>query len=181
MFRFRAILLVFAVMVGTLAPALAQEAIVEVNKELLTCWIEDIMNKGDMTMSDDVFAADLTVIHQPLGTFDNESYQELVGALHVSFPDLTISDYTVVAVDDYVAAQFVLQGTFSADFLGVPATGETITTQGVIFAQVANGRITQMNLLYDWAGLAQQMGAIPVVETADEGPQPRSGRTYYLD
>jgi steroid delta-isomerase-like uncharacterized protein len=183
MFRFRTIrvLLVFAVLVGTLNAVLAQDTVLEANKELLTCWVEDIMNGRDVGMADAVFAADMTVFHPPLGTFDTNSYKGLVDALHVSFPDLNVSDYTVVVGDNNVAAQFVMQGTFAEDLLGVPATGESIVTSGVLFAEVADGRIAHMDLFYDWQGLQQQMGAIPVAQITGERPQLLPGGIHYPD
>lgn len=97
--------------------------------------------------------------------------------LHAAFPDLERRDSLMVA-GDYEGHAFVgavghYCGTFHADWLGIPATGQPIYLRYGEFHRVRDGRIDQSTVLIDILDFIRQAGIWPVAPgTATEGMWP---------
>jgi steroid delta-isomerase-like uncharacterized protein len=68
---------------------------------------------------------------------------------------------TVIGEDDLVATRWTVSGTHEAEFFGVPATGKRVTSEGMNFYRLSNGKVTEVWTQFDGVGLMQQLGAIP--------------------
>jgi predicted ester cyclase len=67
----------------------------------------------------------------------------------------------LIAEGDKVVGRFIMRGTHSGEFMGVPPTGQRVTMSGIDIVRVAGGRIAEF-----WYGehlleLMQQLGAAP--------------------
>lgn len=90
-----------------------------------------------------------------------DGLREFLGAFLTAFPDLTWTVKRLVAEDDTVAAWSVWEGTHSAEYLGIPATGRRVAVEAWTFDTFRDGRIASSRILMDVFGLVQQLGAIP--------------------
>jgi predicted ester cyclase len=54
-----------------------------------------------------------------------------------------------------------LTGSQQQEFMGIPATGQTIRVEGMIFYRLKDGRVTDIWAQFDGVGMMQQLGAIP--------------------
>lgn len=90
-----------------------------------------------------------------------DGLREFLGAFLTAFPDLTWTVKRLVAQDDTVAAWSVWEGTHSAEYLGIPATGRRVSVEAWTFDTFRDGRIASSRILMDVFGLLQQLGAIP--------------------
>lgn len=54
---------------------------------------------------------------------------EIIGLMRHAFPDVQWSLEETILEGNTLAARFILRGTHQEDFLGVPATGNSIQTQ----------------------------------------------------
>jgi predicted ester cyclase len=87
--------------------------------------------------------------------------------LHQAMPDLERRDVIFVGGSyqgrTYIAAVGHYYGTMRGDWLGIPATGKTVTLRyGEVYQVDADGRVLQANLLWDVADVMRQAGVWPL-------------------
>ena len=64
----------------------------------------------------------------------------------------------IIASGDTVATRWVLTGSLQQDFMGITATGQRISVEGMNFYRLKDGRITDVWTQFDGAGMMQQLG-----------------------
>jgi predicted ester cyclase len=88
--------------------------------------------------------------------------------LRAAFPDLERRTYILMggrfADADWVCATGVLEGTFQAPFLGVPATEGLASLRFGEFYRIEGGRIAEIYAIYDLIDLMRQAGLNPLPE-----------------
>ena len=122
-------------------------------------WI-DGLNRGDVSVADEAFAADC-VIHingSPDRNLRVAGFKQMMVGLLAAFPDLRITIEDQIVAGDRVATRWVAEGTNSAPFGSVPATGRRVRVDGIILDRVAGGRIVERWEQWDQAGMMQQLG-----------------------
>ena len=72
---------------------------------------------------------------------------------------------------DVVVTRFTARGTHRGDQMGFPATGKSVTFQGIIVDRWQDGKIVDRHEIADALGLFQQLGLVPALEA-----QPTRGR-----
>ncbi|MEO0491929.1 MAG: ester cyclase [Actinomycetota bacterium] len=87
--------------------------------------------------------------------------------LHQAWPDLERRDYIVTAGDDSYGGQWVgcagdYTGTFARPFLDIPPTGHQVSMRFHEFFRIEDGRITEMQALWDIPEVMIQAGAWPM-------------------
>jgi steroid delta-isomerase-like uncharacterized protein len=81
--------------------------------------------------------------------------------MHAAFPDMHWVVEEMVAEGDKVFTRFTWTGTHRGPFLGVPATGKSVTVKGVVIDELAGGKMSRSRILMDSLGMMQQLGVIP--------------------
>jgi steroid delta-isomerase-like uncharacterized protein len=74
-------------------------------------------------------------------------------------PDFRISIEEIIAEADKVAVRSTLQGTHSASFLGIPASGRPISTNRIDVFRLEGGKIIESWQNWDNWNLMTQIGA----------------------
>jgi predicted ester cyclase len=74
-----------------------------------------------------------------------------------AFPDLTVEIDDIVAERDRVALRLTIRGTHQGEFLGIAATGRSVSYVSHEFYRVADGLIAEEWICSDAAGLFQQI------------------------
>jgi steroid delta-isomerase-like uncharacterized protein len=77
------------------------------------------------------------------------------------FPDIEEDLQDIVASGDTAATRWVMSGSQLQDFMGIPATGQTVRVEGMNFYRLKDGLVTDIWTQFDGVGLMQQLGAIP--------------------
>lgn len=77
------------------------------------------------------------------------------------FPDLEEYLQDIIASGDSVATRWVLTGSQQQEFMGIPASGQTIRVEGMNFYRLKDGRVTDIWTQFDGVAMLQQLGAIP--------------------
>ena len=118
---------------------------------------------GDFDAFDQLLATNY-VAHFPgvPAPLDRAGAKGLFGAFRAAFPDIGHRLETTVAADDQVAVRLTITGTHRADFLGIPATGKTVTVSALNLFRFAGDRIAEHWVEYDTLGFLQQLGVAPV-------------------
>ena len=138
----------------------------EENKALARRVIEEMFNKGNLDVAEELIAPDY-VDHDPAMPEDirgPEGFKEYVSAYRTAFPDIHIEIEDQIAEGDRVATRWVASGTHEGDLMGINPTGNRVTVVGTTIERVADGQIAETWDNYDALGMMQQIGAIPSAE-----------------
>jgi steroid delta-isomerase-like uncharacterized protein len=138
----------------------------EQNKALVRRSIEDVWNKGNYAVVDELLTSDF-VVHTPNPADEvhgPDGVKQYFAGLREAFPDLHFTIEDQVADGDRVVTRWTARGTHSGPFNGLPPTGRQAVVTGIDIDRVANGKIVECWTSQDTLGLLQQLGVIPVPE-----------------
>jgi steroid delta-isomerase-like uncharacterized protein len=131
------------------------------NKELVRRFYEEVWQKGNLDVADDVFAHDY-VRHDFRATEPApgpEGQKQIARAFRAAFSDLRFEVEILIADGDYVAARWTAQGTHAGRWGDVDATGRFVTLSGVNLFRFESGRVAEIWNHRDDLGLQEQLGA----------------------
>ncbi len=122
----------------------------------------EAVNSGNLNAIRDLVAPN-AVDHDPAPDqgVGPEGFIKFFTMLRTAFPDMKVTVEHLVADDDNVAFAYTLTGTHSGDFLGVPATGKSISARGMQITRFENGKQVERWGSSDQLGILQQLGAAP--------------------
>lgn len=109
------------------------------------------------------FHAEDGVVETPLGggvTRGREAIRKVYEALFHSFPDVKLEHEKPLIDGDRVVLVARISGTDSGGFMGMHATGRAVDFPCVLLFDFENGLIARERRIYDFTGLAVQVGAI---------------------
>lgn len=134
----------------------------EANKALAQRWLEEVWNKGDLRLIDELVAPDY-VLHDPTrpGLKGRAGIRESIAMFRQAFPDLTFIVEDQVAETDKIVTRYTVQGTHLGPLMGIAATGKQGTITGIDIYRISNGQIAEAWSNWDTLGLLQRMGVIP--------------------
>jgi predicted ester cyclase len=140
----------------------------ERNKLVVRSILERAFNQGDLAALDEGFTS-YAAIHDPGTDFRGpHQLREGLERLLTAFPDFHFTVLDQLAEGDRVAVRYRGEGTHSAEFLGIPATGRRIDYTGMILVRVEGERIDEFWAHPDQLGVLKQLGAR--VSTGDHSP-----------
>jgi steroid delta-isomerase-like uncharacterized protein len=88
-------------------------------------------------------------------------FKQKVAGFKAIFPDIEEDLQDIIASGDTVATRWVVTGSQQQEFMGIPATGQTIRVEGMNFYRLKDGRVSDIWTQFDGVGLMQQLGAMP--------------------
>lgn len=137
------------------------------NAALYRRWFDEVVNKHDPELADDLLAPDY-VLHFPRlpAPVDMLGHLQLLNAFWAGFSDWQETVEDVVADADRVVIRVTGRGTHHGTFRGLSATGRQVTATGIGIARIVDGRILEVWAEYDGLGLLQQLGAAPMPQQA---------------
>ena len=128
-------------------------------------FIEEVFNKGDLSVADELCAPDIVRTEPPsTGAVTNgiEELKQFVIAVRTAFPDVKITiDRGMIARANRVTAQWTFSGTHQGEFMGVAATGKKVTNTGISILSFAKGKIVADSAMWDPLNLWRQLGVDP--------------------
>jgi steroid delta-isomerase-like uncharacterized protein len=138
------------------------------NKPLARRLYEEVLNQGNLAAADELIAPDL-VDHEagPDGPRGPETTKAFVAALRNGFSDLHVAVEDIIAEGDLVACRFIMTGTNTGDFMGMPATGRSVSVAGVDIMRFRDGKVTEHWGITDQFSLLQQLGFLPSSHPAE--------------
>ncbi len=135
------------------------------NKAIARRFLEEVLVGGDLQVADEVLAknvvnVDPLIYHQP-GT-GKEGIKEGIRLIHQAFPDINAEIRELLAEDDRVMAQFVLSGTNTGLYRGLPQpTGKHGSMRTIFVFRVVDGQIAEISGVADRMEFLTQLGILP--------------------
>ena len=132
----------------------------ERNKAQVRRVIEEIYNRGDLAVVDELAASDLVIHASSQDIRGRDGAKQYVAALRAGFPDLHLTVEDQVAEGDMVVTRWTASGTHTGAFQGIPATGKAIRVAGTDIDRIIDGKTVECWAHVDELGLMQQLGVV---------------------
>ena len=136
----------------------------EDNKALIRHYIEEVWNKGKLTVADDLLAPHYRRYSAPTAEpLARDAQKQRIAGLRAAFPDLYATIEDLIVEGDGVAVRLTVRGTHRGVFQGIAPSGKQ-----VVVAALDLVRIEDAQLVEHWGGpdlfsLLQQLGAVIAV------------------
>jgi steroid delta-isomerase-like uncharacterized protein len=132
----------------------------EGNKQIVAGFIEEVLNRRQLDAAGDYVADDVVErVPFPGQGPGLAGLKDVLRGLFAALPDMNWNIEEQIAESDKVLTRFVWTGTHSMEFLGVAATGRSVSVWGMALDRIENGRIKDTRILMDLFGLMRQHGA----------------------
>jgi len=135
----------------------------EQNKAVVHRLFEELWNKGNLPVADELIAP--TYTHHDASTPDvgrgPESEKKRVTLYRTAFPELRLTVEAVIAEGESVVARWSCRGAHRGDLSGIAPTGKQFVISGVTVVRFTDGKIVEGWINWDALGLMQQLGVVP--------------------
>jgi steroid delta-isomerase-like uncharacterized protein len=140
----------------------------EANKNIVRRLFEEVWNKGNLSVADELFAP--TCTHHDPSTPDfgrgPESEKKRVTLYRTAFPDQRMTIEDIIAEGETVMVRWSCRGTHKGDLSGIAPTGKQVASSGISSVRFANSKIAEAYVNWDALGLMQQLGVVPELAKA---------------
>lgn len=131
---------------------------VEGNKLTMYRMIEEVWNKGNLDVADELFAPDHTSPSAPDLPPGSEGVKFLVKMFREAMPDYHMEIDMVVADEDQVAARFIQRGTHTGgDLMGMEPSGRHAEWTEIGVLKIKDGKIVESWYEVDMLSMIQQL------------------------
>jgi steroid delta-isomerase-like uncharacterized protein len=139
-----------------------QASEIERNKAVIRRFVEQVQNKKDFTVYDELTDPEFVNLSAPPGVpADSEGGRMWLSTFADAYPDAEFRIDDMIAEGDRVVTRKTFSGTHTGDFGGIPATGKRVTLQYVDIMCVREGKIVEHWLSMDQLSWLQQLGIVP--------------------
>ncbi|WP_339366879.1 ester cyclase [Calothrix sp. 336/3] len=134
-------------------------------QEVIDKFVELLWNQRQFDLADELFLDNFIArpfAHQPMwdGTGAESMKHHIHGWLE-GLPDLQMQPLNVMVQGNQSFVRWEITGTHKGFLYGLPPTGKIIKGKGITFFEVENGKILELQTLFDALGLMQQLHVIP--------------------
>ncbi len=131
---------------------------VEENKAIVRRFFDEIMNKGNAALIDELLAPNFTNHFGAMPPADREMVKRYLPMYPAAFPDVHTTVEDMMAEGDMVAVRFTLHGTHTGGaFMGIPPSGKSVTMGGMAVFHLAGGQIVAEYVNEHTMGRMQQL------------------------
>jgi steroid delta-isomerase-like uncharacterized protein len=131
----------------------------ERNKEVVRRIYEDLINKQNLSLVDELFAENAVENARYGAGGGREGFRQLFVELYESFSDYQVVIEDIFAADDKVVARHVSHGTHDGDFMGIAPTMNKIEQPSIDIMRLENGQVAEHWGIWDLAVLLKQLDA----------------------
>ena len=139
----------------------------EENKALMRRMYEEVHNKGNLAVLDEVTATSFIDHNLPPGLPPGvDGAKQLFTMFHTAFPDFHVTVEDMIAEGDKVVSRLTMRGTHKDEFMGVPPTGKQINVEVIDVLRIAGSKAVERWGIFDQLGLMQQLDVGPELAQA---------------
>jgi steroid delta-isomerase-like uncharacterized protein len=134
----------------------------EALKELERRFFDEMLNRGNLAIADDLFSFD-SADHAgfPGQAPGRDGFKQAVVAMHKAFPDIHYTINDMVAEGERIATRWTLRGTHLGEFFGIAATGNSVSVEGIHILRIVEGQIVECWEVWDQLSMLRQLGTVP--------------------
>jgi len=133
----------------------------DANRDLVNLMIEEIQNRKNIGLMDEIFSAHFRNHTPPQGiSNDRSGMRQLFSMIYVAFPDGMVVVEDQISSEGKVWTRKTFTGTHSGPLRGIAATGKKVTYEVFDILQIQGGKIIAHWSLADQLSLLRQIGAI---------------------
>ncbi len=135
---------------------------VEQNKAIMRRFYDKVATKGKLDLIDELFSSDF-VDHEvfPGLLTDREGVKQFFSMMHNAFDGFRMDVEDVFAEGDKVVARITMKGTHKDEFMGIAATGKTVSVSTIDIVRFTNGKAVEHWGVTDGLSMMEQLGALP--------------------
>jgi len=146
---------------------LAQNSQIDTTTEYLLRMHIDAWSTHNVDIIDDVFAENGIYEDVAFGTVSH-GREEIKNGLTENF--VAVPNFKIELIDwfsskDMLACQWIMSGTQTGDYPGLPATGKSFSVRGASIALIKDGKFERWTDYYDGYTFLKQLGVIPAEES----------------
>jgi Predicted ester cyclase len=131
----------------------------EANKASARRMVDEVVNRGNLALIDELMAPDFVDHALPPGVPPNrEGVKTFFAMLRGAFPDLHATVDDVIAEGDKVVQRTTAHGTMKGEFAGMPPSGKSATWQQIHILRFADGKEVEHWAVTDQLSMLQQLG-----------------------
>ena len=133
----------------------------ERNKALVRCVIEEAMNRGNLSVAEELIAADY--VYREATAVEKrgrEGFRHLIISYRTAFPNVRVTVDQQVAEGDWVVTKWTAARTRPGNCFGTPPTNKRVAVQGIVISRIADGKVAEEFECYDALGMMRQLGAV---------------------
>ena len=128
------------------------------NRRLMERFVDEVWNKGNLDVADELFTADHTSPDAPGLPAGPEGVKVIATMFRDAFPDFHMDIHLMAAEGDRVAAHFIETGTHQGAIFGIEPTGKQVSFGEMGFLHIRDGKVFESFYNTDMLGLMQQLG-----------------------
>jgi predicted ester cyclase len=135
----------------------------EQNKALVRRLMEEVFNRGNTRLIDELFAPDF-VEHEELPPgipSGSEGVKQLSTMFRSALPDFKVTLDDMIAEGDKVVVRSTWIGTHKGEFMGIAPTGKSVSFGVIDIVRIAGGKFVEHWGQMDNLSMMQQLGVIP--------------------
>jgi steroid delta-isomerase-like uncharacterized protein len=134
----------------------------QTNTDLIARLADEVLTRHNLAALDEIFRADYVEDDPPPGMGPGlEGLRQWLAMWIEAFPDVRWTVEEQIADQDRVWSRSTWHGTHQGPFLGVPATGKSVTVAAWTIDRFDAGKIAESRIIMDTLGMMQQLGVIP--------------------
>ena len=131
-------------------------------KQIIKRFYDEAINGKKLEVIDEVMSPDFVEHEEIPGlTPDREGVKQFFAMLATAFPDFRFNVEDVIAEGEKGVVRATFTGTHQGDFLGVPATGNTVSVTVIDIIRVTGGKAAEHWGAMDMGALMEQLGVGP--------------------
>ena len=131
---------------------------IQKNKETISALYENGFNKRDLNFFHDLISPEYIGAD---GTKGAASFEGPIISLIRAMPDVQWKIQELLGEDEKVVVRWKVQGTQTGVFNGFPATGKTVSSDGMAVFEFEAGKIIRITVQTDRLGFLQQIDVLP--------------------
>ena len=135
----------------------------EDNKQLVLRWKEEIWNKRNLNIVDELYDPDYLghMASTPGLIPGREALKHLLASLFAAFGEIHLTTQFLFAEGDMVAAYDTIRQKHTGVFEGIPPTDKEVSLTSTDIYRIVDGKIVEQWIEGDMLGLLRQLGVIP--------------------
>jgi predicted ester cyclase len=129
-------------------------------QDLIRRMFDEVVNLGKLDIIEDLFHEEFQST-TPQGTWDRDGFKAYVETWRTAFPDIHCECSDFIEEGNRIAWKVTFTGTNSGDFMGIPATGRSVTNDSLNIATFKDGKGWRHQVTMEDVKLMTQLGLIP--------------------